>query len=308
MSGPTQGPWPVKTREFQNALMDSTVWNSFKYREGDVVIVTWAKSGTTWMQQIATQLIFKGAEGLEMQKLSPWVDFRLLAPEALVSLDQQTHRRVLKTHLPVDALHVSPLAKYIYVGRDGRDAVWSMHNHFLNLLPQFYVALNSKPGRVGPPLVRPSDSALEYFRNWMVEFGPPRNPPFWDHLRGWWNVRRLPNVKLVHFNALKLDLNGEMRAISDYLGTQLTGEEFEQAVSHCTFDYMKAHAGWVAPRGGSAFEGGAKTFINKGSNGRWRDQISREDSHAYEARALLELGQECATWLTDGAITRNTAA
>jgi len=29
--------------------MDSTIWNEFKFRDGDVVISTYAKAGTTWM-------------------------------------------------------------------------------------------------------------------------------------------------------------------------------------------------------------------------------------------------------------------
>ncbi len=35
-------------------------------------------------------------------------------------VEAQTHRRSLKTHLPVDALVYSSKAKYIYVARDGR--------------------------------------------------------------------------------------------------------------------------------------------------------------------------------------------
>jgi aryl sulfotransferase len=50
--------WPVKTREMHNSHMNSTAWNDFKFSDGDVVIVTYAKSGTTWLQQIVTQLIF----------------------------------------------------------------------------------------------------------------------------------------------------------------------------------------------------------------------------------------------------------
>jgi hypothetical protein len=47
-------------------------------------------------------------------------------------VEAQTHRRFLKTHLPLDALVFSPKAKYIYIGRDGRDVVWSMYNHHAN--------------------------------------------------------------------------------------------------------------------------------------------------------------------------------
>ena len=43
--------------------------------------------------------------------------------EKLNNLAKQKNRRFLKTHLPVDALVFSPKAKYIYIGRDGRDVV-----------------------------------------------------------------------------------------------------------------------------------------------------------------------------------------
>lgn len=43
-------PLPVKTREMHNHHMDSTIWNDFSFRDDDIVIATYAKSGTTWMQ------------------------------------------------------------------------------------------------------------------------------------------------------------------------------------------------------------------------------------------------------------------
>ena len=54
------------------------------------------------------------------------------------------------------------------------------------------------------------------------------------------------------------------------------------------------------PLGGAIFEGGAKTFINKGVNGRWRDILTPEDSQRYEDMARRELGGECARWLMSG--------
>ena len=35
----------TKTRELQNLLMDSTRWNDFAFRDDDIVIGTYAKSG-----------------------------------------------------------------------------------------------------------------------------------------------------------------------------------------------------------------------------------------------------------------------
>ena len=291
--------WPVKTREMHNHHMNSEVWNHFKFRPDDIVIATYAKSGTTWTQQILGQLIFNGDAAVDVAHLSPWIDLRIMPPEAIAGLEHLPHRRFFKTHLPVDALVVSPQAKYIYIGRDGRDMVWSMFNHHANASQLWYDLLNNTPGRVGPPIERPPATAHAYYRQWLANDGYPFWP-FWDNVRSWWAIRDLPNVKLIHFNDLKADLPGSIRSIAQFLDIEIDEKAFPKIVEHCTFDYMKAHAEKSAPLGGALWEGGATTFINKGTNGRWKDTLAADEVKAYEARALAELGPECAHWLAHG--------
>ena len=101
--------FPQKTRELHNHHFDSTIWNDFQFRDDDIVIATYAKSGTTWVQQIVSQLIFSGADGLEVAEMSPWLDLRVPPKEVkLPAVHAQKHRRFIKTHLPVDALVFSP--------------------------------------------------------------------------------------------------------------------------------------------------------------------------------------------------------
>lgn len=288
--------WPVKTREMHNHHMNSTAWNDFKFRPDDIVIATYAKSGTTWVQQIVAQLIFNGDATIEVGKLSPWIDLRIMAPEALAGLEHMTHRRFVKTHLPVDALVFSPMAKYIYVGRDGRDALWSLYNHHARANEAWYGALNETPGRIGPPIASPNPSIHDYYRQWIAGDGYPFWP-FWENVRSWWAVRHLPNVKLVHFNSLKADLAAEMRSIAAFLDIPIDKKTFPKIVEHCGFDYMKTHAESVTPMGGALWNGGARSFINKGTNGRWRDVLNAEEAKAYDAKAEAELGAACAAWL-----------
>jgi len=296
-----------KTRDIHNHHMDSTAWDRFKFRDDDVVISSYAKSGTTWMQQIISQLIFDGAEGLPVSKMSPWVDLRIVPPEAFAALDQQAHRRCVKTHLPVDALVFSPKAKYVYVGRDGRDMVWSLFNHYANANEHWYGALNNTPGRVGPALEPPPPTAAEFFRQWFERDGHPFWS-YWENVRSWWAVRHLPNVKFMHFNDMKRDLPGSIREIADFLGIQPDAKTFQNIVEHCTFAYMKANAETVAPMGGALWEGGAKTFINKGTNGRWKEALTPAESRAYEQRAIRELGEDCAAWLAHGSMQEVSAS
>lgn len=304
--------WPRKTREFHNHHFDSTVWNDFAFRDGDVVIGTYAKSGTTWTQQIVGQLIFGGAADVAVQELSPWLDMRVPpAPEKLALLEAQTHRRFIKTHLPVDALVYSPRAKYLYVARDGRDVVWSMHHHHTTANADLYATLNDTPGRVGPRFEPPVADVRQYFLEWLERDGHPFWP-FWENIRTWWEIRHLPNLLLVHFADLKADPEAEIRRIADFLEVPIYPDRWPAILEHCSFEWMKRHAALSAPLGGAFWDGGGQTFINRGTNGRWRDVLTPDDVARYEARAEIELGDECARWLAGGAralqSTQSTAA
>ena len=298
--------WPVKARDIHNNIFESRVWDEFDFRDDDVIIATWAKSGTTWTQQILGQLIFQGQEDVPVAEMSPWLDFVLPPAEAgLPLVKAQTHRRFVKTHLPLDALTFSPKAKYLYVGRDGRDVVWRMHNHHANFVPAIYEQFNNN-SRAGPdpgPFFQPPpEDIVRYFRDWLYWDGYPWWP-FWENVRTWWGARHLPNVLMVHFANLKADLDGEMRRISAFLDIPIDEALWPTIVEHCTFDYMKDHAQYAAPLGGSLWEGGATTFINKGVNGRWTDLLTENDVRAYEKRARDELGEECARWLATGELS-----
>jgi aryl sulfotransferase len=122
-------------------------------------------------------------------------------------------------------------------------------------------------------------------------------------VRSWWAVRGLPNVLLMHYANLKQDLPGQIRRVAEFLDIGIAESDWPKIVEHCTFDYMKQNAAKAAPLGGEIFEGGADSFIFKGTNGRWRDMLTREDVEAYETRALTELGAECAHWLATGELS-----
>ena len=292
--------WPEKTKEMNNQHIDSTFWNGFKFRDDDIIISTYAKSGTTWMQQIISQMLFNGETDIDTQAMSPWIDFRVPPKEIkLAAVEAQTHRRFIKTHLPVEALVYSPKAKYIYIGRDGRDVLWSLYNHHLNGNEAMYDALNKTPGLVGPPLEPPTDDIREYWHTWLAKDGFPYWS-FWENVRSWWAIRSLPNIIMVHFETLKRNMPQEMRRIAAFLDIPIDESKWDLIVEHCTFDWMKNNGEKIVPLGGIVWKGGVKTFINKGTNGRWKETLTPAESAEYEAKALAELGPECAHWLATG--------
>ncbi|MBW4492217.1 MAG: sulfotransferase domain-containing protein [Oscillatoria princeps RMCB-10] len=299
-SQPKDCQWPVKTREFQNHHFDSTIWNEFKFRDDDIVIATYAKSGTTWGQQIVAQLIFNGDPDLEVAEMSPWLDLRVPPKEIKLPLvEAQTHRRVLKTHLLVDALVFSPKAKYIYIGRDGRDILWSLYHHHLNANNIWYELVNETPGRVGPPIKPPCKDIREYWHNWLAGDGYPFWS-FWENIRSWWQIRHLPNLLFLHYENLKHDMPGEISRIAAFLNIPINESKWPAIIKHCSFEWMKKNGNKTVPLGGLLWNGGAQTFINKGKSGRWKETLTADECLKYEQLAETELGFACSQWLATG--------
>jgi aryl sulfotransferase len=286
--------WPVKTRELVKWVCDSRQWNEFEMRDDDIVISTWSKTGTNWTQQIVGQLVFGGAPGLYTgAEYSPWIDFRLNPGKPFA--DAQTHRRFLKSHLPIDTLPYSRTAKYIYIGRDGRDVYWSWHNHYANFAPGILEAIGSLyPDE--PPIPYPNPDMRVAFNEWLDRDAYP-NWPFWSHVQGWFDARDLPNLHLMHFANLKADPEGEIRKVAAFLDIEVADDAWPVILHHCSFDYMRSLA---MEKDDPILTGGAATFFNKGTNGRWRDVLTAEDLARYDAAVKQNLSQEAARWLETG--------
>ena len=83
--------WPEKQRELHNHHFDSTIWNDLEFRDDDIIIGTYAKSGTTWMQQIIAQMMFGGDPELSVAEMSPWLDLRVPPKQVKLPIP---HRRL----------------------------------------------------------------------------------------------------------------------------------------------------------------------------------------------------------------------
>jgi aryl sulfotransferase len=182
-------------------------------------------------------------------------------------------------------------------------ATWCgvLYNHHVNANAVWYSALNDTPGRVGPPIEPPPADVRVYWRNWMDRDGFPFWP-FWENVRSWWEIRELPNVLFVHFESLKRDMQAEMRRIAAFLEIAVDASRWNDIVEYCSFDWMKRNATKSVPLAGAFWDAGAEVFINQGVNGRWRDTLTPSDVAEYEARAVKELGSECAAWLATGSM------
>jgi aryl sulfotransferase len=300
-------PLPQVTHIYQNHHLDSTRWDHFQPRANDIIVATPYKCGTTWVQTIVMYLIFQDLQPHSLDDFSPWLDARWNPIEDfLTRIEAQQHRRCIKTHLPLDALLYFQQVKYIVVGRDGRDVFMSLWNHYTRHTPAIFDMLNNTPGLVGDPLPPPPQDIRQFWQAWMTRGGfdwETEGYPYWSilrYLQTWWNYRHLPNLLFVHYNDLLSNLPTEIRRIADYLGIDISAAMLASIAEAVRFDSMKANAEKIVPSAQFAWEGGAQTFINKGTNGRWRGVLIHEDLLLYEAAVARELTSDCATWLENG--------
>jgi aryl sulfotransferase len=283
-------------RPYRNAVFDNRRWADFTPRPDDIFVCTPPKCGTTWTQTIIASLLWPDGEVPgPVMLVSPWIEFEVFPIETvLANLEGQTHRRFMKTHTPADGIPFFEDAKYVAVGRDGRDAFMSMCNHIERFKDEVREELNVRALADGvPPMPAWDGDVHGFFRYWLED------GLHFQHLASFWERRDDPRLLLVHFNDLKADLAGEMRRIADFLGIAVPEAAWPAVVERCTFESMRSRGAEIGPFD-LVFEGGASGFLFKGTNGRWRDVLTRDELAAYARRAAEFLPPEGSAWLEGG--------
>ena len=105
---------------------------------------------------------------------------------------------------------------------------------------------------------------------------------------------------LVPYNDLKADLAGEVGRIARYLEIELPAPVMDDIVSAARFESMRAQGEALMPGAENTWVEGAKTFLNKGVNGRWQGACAEEDLSAYRAKVAAEFTPGLAAWLEGG--------
>jgi aryl sulfotransferase len=280
---------------YRSAISDNRRWARFDPRPGDVYVCTPPKCGTTWTQTIVHSLMWPGGDGpVPVMTVAPWLEaeFNPL-DEVLARLAAQTHRRQIKSHTPADGIPFLDDAKYIFVARDGRDAFMSWCNHRANMKTEIVGAMNARALADGVPPMPPWDGDVHgFFAQWIAD------AMMFRHVLTYWERRHAPNLLFVHFNDLKADLAGQMRRIAEFLELRVPESAWPSVVERCSFEAMQARGEQIGTF--KLFEGGSRSFLFKGSNGRWRDVLTADELAAYAKRVAEILPPEAAFWLEHG--------
>lgn len=185
----------------------------------DIFVMTPAKCGTTWTQQIVHSLRTRGSMDFEeITCVVPWLEMAfdmgidLHAPQVALP-------RAFKTHLNLE--QVPQGGKYIAVVRDPKDALLSLY--------RFFEGWVMEKGSI------PLDA---FAREFYVE---GRERGYWKHIRAFWHRRHDVNVLAMSYENMKADLPSAVERIAAFMELPLDDQLKEIVVRQSDFKFMSAH-------------------------------------------------------------------
>ncbi|XP_010892614.1 sulfotransferase 1C2 isoform X2 [Esox lucius] len=196
-------------------------WNSvwaFRPDPLDLLIATYPKAGTTWVQEIVDLLLHNGdaevARRAPTHHRIPFLEIHSPPPipSGLSFIEKMDPPRVIKTHLPFQLVPEGfweNKCKVIYVARNAKDSVVS-YFHFDQMNQT-----QPEPG--------PWDGYLHKFMNGELPWGS-----WYDHVKRYWLEREKRNILYLFYEDLKENPHREVKRIMQYLDLSLS----DDVISH----------------------------------------------------------------------------
>ena len=303
------GTLPTIDHHYETFIFDSARWEGFVFRPDDILVCTSYKTGTTWTQMVCALLVHQAPEPPKpLSVMSPWLDMRTGKKEDIFTeLESQTHRRIIKTHTPLDGLPYRDDVHYVFCGRDPRDVFMSMEHHLGNMdferLAEVLAANGEKLMDPPPP---PPEDINERFKNWLTVPNfewEEDGAPFWSHFQHcatYWKFRHLPNIHFLHYADMKADLEGEMRRLAKTLGIDVAEDLWPALVEAATFKSMKSNAENTAPDANNKTWLSTSNFFHKGTSDQWVDALSDASKSFYSEVTRERYDAEMLDWLEKG--------
>lgn len=297
-------------RRYLAHVADSRRWEALPLRSDDIVICSPSKCGTTWTQMVVALLVLDQVPlPAPLSELSPWVDMRTQRAEVLrARLEAQTHRRFLKTHVPLDGLPRREGVTYVVVGRDPRDAWVSMEHQASNLDVARAMALRDDDAGSPEPAPELPDAPDARFRAQLeLPVGSNHTDAHLAQivhlLHGAWKAQGDGSVVMLHYADLADDLAGTMHRLAGRLGLPRTAARCAELAQAATFASMRAGAERLAPNATDGVWHEPARFFRSGRGGEWVPWFTPEVAARYAERldALTEGDAAFIAWLHRGA-------
>lgn len=213
-------------------------------RPDDITVVTYPKSGTTWMLQIIHLLLNDGEQGeTPLNEAVGWYE-----RDPVSKLNNLTSRRLIKTHLPLRSLPMGH-GKQIYLARNAKDVAVSYYYH--------------ARAKEDFDFLGDWDTFFELFINGEVEGGD-----WFNHINEGIVHAESDNVLLVWYEQMHADLKSVIRRVAKYIDVEVSDYTLQAILKKSSFDYMIqspfTNVQWSKERDGEA------PHLRSGTIGGWQ--------------------------------------
>jgi hypothetical protein len=232
----------------------------FAVEDGDIFVVTYPRSGTTWTEQMVHLLVNKGEQGEQrLTDAVPWLETLPHRPNGMIEfLKTMPSPRRFTCHLPYALMPLlrDKTAKIIYVARNPKDVAVSTYFHN-----------QSKGGYEG--------TWEEHFHEFLhgdVGFGP-----YFDHILPWWQAsQKDQRILFLKYEDMKHDHADSVTRLASFLDLHADSQLIETVVSLSSFQSMTSkettNFDWIPQRAD------VPKHFRKGEIGDWRNHFSAEQS------------------------------
>ncbi|XP_069591043.1 sulfotransferase 1C1-like [Ranitomeya imitator] len=244
-----------------------TIYN-FQARDGDIVVVSYPKSGTTWMQEILDLIVQDG--DVEKSLRAPGfirVPCLEMGHTSLAVANSMPYPRVLKTHLPV---HLMPPSfwekdvKIVYIARNPKDCMVSYY--YFHKMDQSM----ADPGSW--------DNFFSMFLAGDVNWGS-----WFDHVVGWWQAKDKHKVLYVFYEDMIEDSRREIRKVMTFLGKDFSEDIIQKILLYTSFESMKdnsmANFGTLPE---TVLDQSVSSFMRKGIVGDWKNHFLESQNIVFD--------------------------
>lgn len=232
-------------------------WGVPNPRDSDVYLVSYPKSGNTWMRYLMAYAIWPKLAEIDLIEMAAYMPSFGLKHDSDMMRDpnspcNQLKHRIIKEHKPYNQLARKYIKRAIYIARDGRDAMVS-YWHFCN----------QRDGTAIP------------FSEFLERSAKPEHSygAWKDHVTGWMNAS--PDAKLVlRYEDLLADTAGGLRQALEFVEIEVSETAIANAVERASFNAMRK---LEKTKGFNLEMLKTVEFVREGKSGSWQDTFAPGD-------------------------------
>lgn len=239
----------------------------FQPRPDDIFVVTYPKSGTTWVLAMLYQLATEGNMNFSnINNIYPFFAESAADEEwAPDDFNGMSSPRIFRTHHRYESFPKYP-SRFIYVYRNGMDVAASFHH---------YARRHYLPGTFD-----------QHFDSWL--HGRGHTGPWASHVAGWFHNRSKLNILYLKYEDMIADHEGTVRKIAAFCQFEVKAPDMPRILERTSFEFMKKNERQFDPSCAHLSHAG---FFREGKTGAGKVHLNSSQMEKLKKQYMKHLGK-----------------